>query len=244
MQILGVRIDNLSRQEILEKIGFFLNEEKPGTISGEKVRGKFHQIATVNPEFILKAQKDADFKNILNKCALNIADGIGIKYAFLRHGAWLRERIAGADLMEEILQIANEKKSALFLAIHPAGLSSYKEIRRVLNKKYPDIQITGAEIDPKKNKRWPAVSGCQLVFCNFGFPQQEKFINCVKNDTIRLAMGVGGAFDFVTGKVQRAPVWMRKIGLEWLWRLILEPRYRIKRIFNAIAVFPIKIIFS
>lgn len=232
MEILGIRIDNFSKQEILEKIEFFLKEEK------------FHQIATVNPEFILRAQNDREFKKILNETKLNVADGIGIRYAFLRYGRWLKVRMAGVDLMNEILRFANEKKLSLFLVIHKDGLSSYGEIKNFLNEKYPQIKISGGDFNPKKTKKWPKPKACQLIFCNFGFPQQEKFLNFAKNDTLNLAMGVGGSFDFLTGKVQRAPIWMRKIGLEWLWRLILEPKYRFKRIFNAVIEFPIKIILA
>lgn len=243
MDILGIRIDNLSKKEILEKIEFFLTEEK------------FHQVATVNPEFILRAQKDLEFKNILNKSDLNVADGVGIWYAFLRHFKSLEKRIAGVDLMEEVLKIANEKGLSLFLAIHRNGLSSFEDIKRTLNEKYPNIEIAGCDADPRKCKKIITMIDHSLVFCNFGFPAQEKFIHLLKNNQnsnlqlascqgkIRLAMGVGGSFDFVTGKIKRAPMWMQKIGLEWLWRFALEPRYRFKRIFNAIVVFPFKIIF-
>ena len=98
MNILGVRIDNLSKKEVLEKIEYFLSD------------GRFHQIVTVNTEFILQAQKDEDFKSILNTTDLNIADGVGIWFAFLRFGKLLKARIAGVDLMYEILRIVNEKR--------------------------------------------------------------------------------------------------------------------------------------
>jgi N-acetylglucosaminyldiphosphoundecaprenol N-acetyl-beta-D-mannosaminyltransferase len=81
----------------------------------------------------------------------------------------------------------------------------------------------------------------EILFCNFGAPHQEKFLNSLKSAKIRLAMGVGGSFDYVTGKLQRAPRAMRIFGLEWLWRLILQPK-RWRRIWNAVIVFPIKII--
>jgi len=244
VNILGVRIDNLNKKEILEKIEFFLTEET------------FHHIATVNPEFILRAQRDLGFKSILNNSDLNVADGVGIWYAFLRNFAYLKNRMAGVDLMEEVLKIANEKNETIFLAIHRNGLSLFEEIKGVLNEKYPNLIVDGMNIDPRKNKKILARINHAIVFCNFGFPEQEKFINLLKKKhnsdlrlsgyqgKIRLAMGVGGSFDFITKKIRRAPRWMQKIGLEWLWRFILEPRYRVKRIFNAVVVFPIKIIFK
>ncbi len=243
MHILGIRIDNLGKKEILEKIEFFLDEEK------------FHQIATINPEFILQAQKDCDFKNVINMCNLNVADGAGIGYAFLRFGKFLKTRLAGVDLLEEILKIANERKLNIFLAISKNGLSSYFEIKTVLEKKYPSLKIGGSDIElshqssfishqnREDDDRLP-ITDYDILFSNFGAPAQEKFINSQKNAKLRLAMGVGGSFDFITGKIVRAPIWMRAIGLEWLWRFAQEPKYRAKRIFNATIVFPIKILFS
>jgi len=232
MEILGVKIDNLSRKEVLEKVELFLHEDK------------FHQIATVNAEFILKAQKDGDFKNILNNCDLNVADTISIRYAFLRFGKYLKTRFAGADLMQEILKIANEKKLSVFLAISKNGLSSYEEIRNVLSLKYPNIEFGGANLDPLSFSSYDIQNTkYEILFCNFGAPFQEKFINSVKDAKISVAMGIGGSFDFITGKVKRAPKIMRYFGLEWLWRLILQPN-RWRRIWNAVIVFPIKVLIN
>ena len=231
MNILGVRIDNLSYSEVLGKIELFLGD------------GKFHQIATINPEFILEAQKNEEFKNILNGCDLNIADGIGIKFAFWRFGKLLKTRIAGADLMDKILEMADEKKLSVFLAVNKNGLSSYEELQNILSKKYPNIKFNGANIDPK-NCHMSHVTCSDILLCNFGAPYQEKFINSLKNDILGIAMGVGGSFDYITGKTKRAPKVMRIFGLEWLWRLIIEPKYRFKRVFNAVAIFPIKVIFN
>ena len=230
VNILGVRIDNFSKKEILEKIEFFLNEKH------------FHQIATVNPEFILQAQQKLLFKKVLNECNLNVADGIGIRYAFLRYGKWLKQRFSGVDLMHAILLMANKNSLEVFLAINKNGLSSYEETVEVLRKKYPNIAFSGKNIEPKSEAE-TIILDQQVLLCNFGAPEQEYFINKVKNDTIRLGMGVGGSFDFVTGKIKRAPKIMQFFGLEWLWRLIQQPR-RWKRIFNATILFSFKIIFT
>ena len=230
MKILGVRVDNMSKKEVFKKIESFLSD------------GKFHQIATVNPEFILEAQKDDEFKNILNSSDLNVEDGVGIWFAFLIFGKLLKSRVAGADLIQEILKMANEKKLSVFLAVNENGLSSYAETRNVLSKKYPNIEFGGADLDPQS----PYIihdTLYMILLCNFGAPYQEKFLNSLKNDIIRVAMGVGGSFDFITGKAKRAPRGMRIFGLEWLWRLILQPK-RWKRIWNAVIIFPIKVIFS
>ena len=235
MNILGVKVDNLSKQEIIDKISCFLNEDN------------FHQIATVNPEFILKAQKDEEFKNILNGCDLNIADGVGIKFAFWWFRNKLKSRMAGADLMQEILKIADEKKLKIYLATNKDGLSSFEEAREAILKQYPNLEIDGVNFEVSEvsevRPRYRGLTSEDVVFCNFGAPFQEKFLNSVKCDKIRLAVGVGGSFDYLTGKTRRAPKWMRIFGFEWFWRFLLQPK-RIRRIFDAVVVFPVKIILN
>lgn len=224
-----MRVDNFSREEILEKISCFLNEEK------------FHQVATVNPEFILEAEKDREFQKILNSCGLNVADGIGIRFAFWKFGEKLRCRMTGADLLEEILKIASNKGLEIFLAANSRGLSSWEETRDAILKKYPNLLIKGENLN-KNNPEYHVENGAtQLLFCNFGAPFQEKFLNFQKDGKIRLAVGVGGSFDYLTGKLKRAPKWMQFFGVEWFWRLMLQPK-RIKRIWNAVFVFPVKIL--
>lgn len=235
MDILDVRIDNFSRKEILEKIGFFLDEPR------------FHQIATVNAEFILEAQKNDKFRNILNSCDLNVADAISIRYAFLRYGKHLKCRLPGANLLLEILRIANEKNLGVFLVCKKNGLSNFQEIHDSISRIFPSLRIFGDDMDSDGlSYKIPDVE-FQVMLCNFGAPYQEIFLNSQKNDIIRLAMGVGGGFDFLTEKARRAPFFWRKVGLEWLWRLLQPQEYkfkilRIRRILRAIVIFPIKVI--
>jgi N-acetylglucosaminyldiphosphoundecaprenol N-acetyl-beta-D-mannosaminyltransferase len=238
MNILGVKVDNLSKEEIVGKISGFLSENK------------FHQIATVNQEFILTAQKDNEFRNILNNCDLNIADSIGIKFAFWRFGEKLKRRMAGVDLMQEILKIANEKKLKIYLAANSGGLSGWEETRDAIKRKYPELEIKGENISCHSwlDQESRGISNqvqdgkdADIIFANFGAPYQEKFLNLIKSDKIKLAVGVGGSFDYLTGQLKRAPKWMQFFGVEWFWRLLLQPK-RIKRIWNAAVVFPIELI--
>lgn len=233
MKILGIRIDNLSKKEILEKIEFFLDE------------ARFHHIATVNPEFILEAQRDKKFKDILSGADLNIADGAGIWFAFLRNFKFLRARMAGADLMFEILKIAEKNNLSIFLASYKGALSGWKETKKAILEIYPGLKINGVDLDKKTSQYKLPMLDNSIVFCSLGVPFQEKFIHSLKSlnqGKIRLAMGVGGSFDFLTGKRKRAPKIFQKLGLEWLWRFLGEPRRRAKRIWNAVIIFPIKII--
>jgi len=210
---------------------------------------KIHQIATVNPEFILEAQKNEAFKNILNSCDLNIADGVGIKFASWRYGKNLKCRMTGVDLMWKIIRLAHQNKLTVFLVANKDGLSTWEETRDVILKSYPDLEINGTNLDKSASYQIPASPAggpntrYQILFCNFGTPYQETFIKQQKNDTIMLAMGVGGSFDFLTGKVKRAPSFWRFLGMEWLWRLLLQPK-RWKRMWNAVIIFPIKIILN
>jgi N-acetylglucosaminyldiphosphoundecaprenol N-acetyl-beta-D-mannosaminyltransferase len=236
MHILGVKIDNISRKEILEKVNDFASEEK------------FHQIATVNPEFIIEAQKNPKFKKILNDCDLNVADGTGIFFAFLRFGKKLKCRFTGVDLMDRIMRVADKNNLGIFLAANDQGLSTWEETRDAMVKIYPGLNVDGDNISPENQNFELLSSTSQVVFCNFGAPAQEFFINHLKSDKIRIAMGVGGSFDFLTGKVKRAPGFWRLFGLEWLWRLAQKPDpnrpRRWKRIWRAIIIFPIRIVFN
>jgi N-acetylglucosaminyldiphosphoundecaprenol N-acetyl-beta-D-mannosaminyltransferase len=242
MKILGVEIDNLSRADILTQVERFLAEPK------------FHQIATVNPEFLVEADRNSEFRRVLSECDLRVADGFGISLvAFFRGVKW-KCRFPGVDLMEEVLKMANEKNLSVFLAVRADGLSSYDEVRSVVSQQYPRIKIGGGNFE---GSNWKLVTGnfggasqlpitdYGLLICNFGAPHQELFLAGLKaQDTkIRLALGIGGAFDYLTGKRSRAPKWLCAIGLEWLWRFASQPK-RWRRIWNATGIFLFKVVKS
>jgi N-acetylglucosaminyldiphosphoundecaprenol N-acetyl-beta-D-mannosaminyltransferase len=246
--IFNTRIDNIAKQDI------FL------TVEGFLESNLFHQIATVNPEFLLLSLKDTRFRNILNKCELNVADGVGIHFAFWRQRKKLQTRMAGADLMAYILQQAERKNLSVMCVVRKDGLSKWKDIRRALKKQYPKLRVEGIDIsitrhpelvlgsrtllDDIESKLFERIKKSHIILCNFGAPYQEVFLADFRKNTnaIRVAMGVGGSFDFLTGKTKRAPRLMRALGLEWLWRLFLQPR-RFKRIWNAVIVFPVRVLF-
>ncbi len=230
-EILGVKIDNLGRKEILEKVENFLQQDG------------FHQVATINPEFILEALRNQEFRDILNTCNLKIADGMGIQLAFLRKKKSLKCRMAGVDLMLEILRMAQEKSLKIFLAVNKSGLSSFKEIREAIWRAYPSLEIGGENIDIFDAEYRLPDDNSQILLCNFGAPYQENFLKKQKNDRIRLAMGVGGSFDYLTKKVIRAPKFLRQLGLEWFFRFIQQPK-RWLRIWRAVIIFPLKVILN
>ena len=255
MVILGIKINNLLCEEILRELEVLLTKQNK----------KFYQIITVNPEFILQAQKDKEFKGILNsKCTLNIADGIGLKFASWRQGKNLKCRWTGIDLMQEVLKLASKNKQKVFLIANKNGLSSWQETAKAIKKVYSDIEIGGinlgadaasprqqtivrqqSTLNIKKLQLRISTYNPDIIFCSLGAPIQEKILYSLRNNkNVKLAMGVGGSFDFLTGKIKRAPKWLQVIGLEWLYRLIQEPSYRWRRIFRAVIIFPIRVLFK
>lgn len=221
MQIFGVPIDNLSRQAILNQIHAWLRSET------------FHRIATVNPEFLLLAQENPSFKQSLLLADLCIADGVGINFPFWLAGEELQDRFPGADMLKAILETAEREHYPIGLFLHEHGLSSPEKIRRTLRSLYPELVIVPTDV---------ILSGAKIIFCNYGAPLQEFHLESLRTKSrAQLVMGVGGAFDFLTGTRSRAPRLFQKLGLEWLWRLAQQPS-RFRRIWNAVVIFPIKVI--
>lgn len=220
MELLGISISGASHEEILDHVRVFLFESK------------FHRIATVNPEFLVLATKDEVFRQSLLRADLCIADGFGVVLAGILQGEKMT-RFPGADLVKEILTLAERENYGVSLVLKKDGLSSYEEIKEALLKKHPGLRIA-SELEQS-----------EIILCNFGAPEQEIFLENLRSNpgNIRLAIGVGGSFDYLTNKLRRAPKVMRFLGLEWLWRLILQPK-RVQRIWNAVIVFSIKVLFQ
>ena len=243
MKILGVKIDNLSLNEVLNKVEGFLKDDKQ------------HYIVTPNPEFLVKAQKDEEFKRILNNADLSIPDGVGLILASILYGDKIKQRITGVDLMEAICEKAAEKKWSVFL--FGAGEGIAKKAGENLKGRYRGLRVDGSsrsdfferftlkgsDASQKNLNRSLQYELPAILFVALGAPKQEKWINenLKKMPNVKLAIGVGGAFDFISGNIKRAPNFIRLLGLEWLWRLIIQP-WRIKRVLNAIIIFPLLIL--
>ena len=231
VKILGVRFDAITQKDCLKQIENWAHGDAQ------------HYITTPNPEIVLKAHKDKEFKEILNQSSLNVADGTGtILVSRLKHGKVLPERITGTDLMKQVIEKSSAK---IFL------LGAAPGVAEKVRDKFSNTNITGCFAgSPNEKDSTLAVekinnSKAQILFVAFGAPKQEKWIaeNLKKLKTVRVAIGVGGAFDFHAGKIKRAPARMRKLGLEWLYRLFKQPS-RIKRIYNAVIKFPITALFN
>lgn len=238
VDLLGVQIDNLSLQEVLEKVKVFLASKHQ------------HFIVTPNPEFLVAAESDKQFKEILNYADLAIADGIGLIKAAKWQGKSL-QRVTGVDLIWAIPELAQEEENnwPIFLLGAEEGVADAAAQRLI--EEFPNLNIagtsSGGEIDLNQTD-YELISQINAVkpkvlFVAFGQIKQEKWIfkNLDKLPSVKLAIGVGGAFDYVAGDVPRAPQILRKLGLEWLFRLIQEPT-RWKRIYTAVIIFPFLVI--
>jgi len=243
--ILGINISTKSKIEILKRISAFLND------------GRQHALVTPNPEFLIEAHKNEEFFYVLNHADLAVSDGSGLTLAALFLGERLH-RFPGADLVLEICRMAEREGKSIFLLGGEFGEG--KEAAEKLRSFFPELKIAGAEAGLKKGK-WKLERGewlegkaendellrkinaakPDIIFTAFNHPRQEiwNFHNLPLMPSVKIAAGVGGTFNFLAGRVKRAPRIMRSLGLEWLWRLILEP-WRLKRIIDAVIVFPLK----
>ena len=226
-------------------IGLTSKETLRGTIRRWLSKRTFHRIATVGPEFLLRARSSKQFHTNLLQADLCVADGVGVTIAGWLFGKRI-ERFPGADLLLEILREAERRHLSVFLAVRKDSLSSLDEIQTALLKECPTLKVYGFEFEKRTTLHSLPAPHSQflthhatIVFCNFGAPGQEYFLESLRGrgKHVRLAMGVGGAFDFLTGKLPRAPRVFQYIGLEWLWRFLLQPS-RFRRIWNAIVMFP------
>jgi len=216
ISILGVSVHDVTTEETLALIDQFVRDGTP------------RQICTVNPEFIMMAQRDAEFKRILNHSALNLPDGIGVVWAAKRLGHPLRERVAGSDLVGLIANRAQRTSWRIFLLGAAEGVAEQAAI--ILRECYPQIHIVGAyagspgpeeEADIAARVR---SSKADVLLVAYGAPKQDKWIDRnIERTGAAVALGIGGSLDFIVGRQKRAPRWMQRLGLEWLYRLVREP---------------------
>jgi N-acetylglucosaminyldiphosphoundecaprenol N-acetyl-beta-D-mannosaminyltransferase len=228
MYIFGIKIGKDKEKDILNKCFNALNKGK---------NGKPLFMVTLNPEILLNAKKDRGYRKIINSFRLRVIDGFGIKLV-----SWLKkrpigDRISGADLAKTLLERAEKLNLKIGIVFNKNGLSSEKEIKNIFKD---SKQVNFLGIDRKnKNPDLKKIEGSHLVLVALGHPEQETLIyyHISQLSEVKLAIGIGGTLDFWTGKKKRAPEILRKIGLEWFWRLIIQPS-RFKRIFRATIIFP------
>lgn len=275
--ILGTKVDfGLTRMEVLEQIESILR--KDGS----------NYVCTTNPEFIIEAKNDPTFRDIINNSYLSIPDGVGVLLAknylegvekfrrgplfalkALLYGLWLGvslnfskdllgERIAGVDLVEDLVGLSHERGYTIFLL--GGGLGAQEDIAQVakdrLLEKYPRARIIGAtsRFSPSENDDATTLSyihecleaqnvtGLDILFVAYGHGNQEKWI--VRNSAkipAKISVGVGGTLDYLSGRRIRPSSFFRALNLEWLVRLVKQPHLRIVRVAKAVIVFPLMV---
>jgi len=239
--ILGINISDLSAADALAKIVGFLAGE------GQ------HYVVTPNPEIILAAAEDEELFYVLNKADISLADGFGLKVAGWILGEDIK-RATGSDMTLEILKRAAKDGHRVMVLNWRDGLSTAEEISSSLKEKFPGLNFSVIDISREKFLEADEVSRINayapvILFNTLGISYQEKlmFHNLRRLPSVKVALGVGGSFDFITGQAKRAPKTLRVLGLEWLWRLLVSlggrgKSRRFRRIYRAIFVFLGKIL--
>jgi len=250
--ILEIPIDWISETELETLLKRFVASQNP------------HHITTVNPEFVVLSQTNPGFKAILQQSDLSLADGTGIVLAqtFLdakppknHFSQWLKfgtlglrflfvpqsftyKRITGVALTHELLRLSSEGKWRVFLLGAAPGVA--QAASTLWQEQYPELIIAGAS---SANPDDPTIiqeikqSKPDILLVAYGAPKQEVFIaQHAKSLHIPIMVGVGGTFDYAVGTIHRGPRFIQAIGLEWLMRLLQQPK-RFKRIYRSTIIF-------
>lgn len=196
------------------------NEVLEYIFKGLKKDGQKMSIFTLNSEIIVAAQKNNHFKQVLNNASLGLPDSIGVIWAGNLLGKKIPGRITGVDVMEKLCQRA--AKEGFTVGLIGGKPKVAERTAECLVHKYPGLRVNFAGSEGKIPKT-------DMLFVAFGFPKQELWIaQNLSKLPVKMAMGVGGAFDFLSGDIPRAPKWLQTLGFEWLFRLIVQP-WRLRR---------------
>ena len=207
--------DDLTREEAVQAGAKLLEEDK------------FHYVVTPNPEFILAAGKDEEFRRVLNSADLVLADGIGVVYSAKIKGTPLKGRVPGIEFAADMLSCLSQRGGRLYLLGAKPGVA--EEAGRRIAEQYPGVTLCGAQDgyfqDEEAALLKVAAARPDLLFVCLGAPKQETWMaRWGRHTGARLAIGLGGALDVFAGAVERAPESWQKLGLEWAYRLKKEPQ--------------------
>ena len=231
-RILGVRVDCLDMTAALAQIERFVDEGGP------------HLVATVNPEFVMQAQTDREFARVLQDADLCLPDGVGVVWAARRQGCDMRGPVAGVDLVQPLAAMCARRGRRLFLLGAAPGVAADLAARLREANEGLEVNAHSGAPDPahdletlhRIHDHHPDV-----LLVAYGAPAQEMWIDRLKDRLgVSVAIGVGGAFDYLTGRVPRAPAWMRRARLEWLGRLLRQP-WRVRRM-AVLPVYAVKVL--
>jgi N-acetylglucosaminyldiphosphoundecaprenol N-acetyl-beta-D-mannosaminyltransferase len=221
----GVRVDRVDMRETLTRIEAFIAGRAP------------RRIVTVNLEYVRHAHNDPQFRAALDAADLAVADGMPLVWLSRLSGRPLRERIAGVDLADRLAALASRKGYSVFFL--GAGPGVAQSTARALQERYPGLRVAGTYTPPlgefsaeEQQKIDEAIAAARpdILLVALPTPRQELWNHAnARRWNVPVVIGVGAAFDMLSGGIRRAPAWMRRSGLEWLFRLVREPRRLWKR---------------
>lgn len=216
VEILGVQVDAVTMAQAVERIANLIAAGKPSLV------------ATANAEMLLRATHDAELKSILNAAKLVVPDGAGTVWAARHLGKHMPERVAGADLVLELMKLAPRKDWKFFLFGSAPGIADKAKLKA--ESLCPGIKIVGTRNGYFTAADEPAIieqiksARADILLAALGVPKQEKWLAAHLNElNIPVSIGVGGTLDVMAGVVRRAPLWMQRARLEWLFRAMLQP---------------------
>jgi N-acetylglucosaminyldiphosphoundecaprenol N-acetyl-beta-D-mannosaminyltransferase len=226
-----VGVHDCDEDGAVEALRGFLREGSPGV----------HQVATVNPEFIMEARHNRQFRDLLNSAALATPDGIGIILAARLLGRPLRGRATGVAIVDRLAALSAAEGYGLFLLGAAPGVADLAA--QELDRRHPGVRVVGTYAGSPRNEDWPDIrerlhdAQPDVLLVAYGAPRQDLWIGQHRGAlpaSVKIAMGVGGVFDYMSGRVPLAPPVLRRLGLEWVYRLVRQP-WRWRRILRVLA---------
>lgn len=223
--ILKKTVSTTTRQQVLEEI-----------LKNTSSKGAFFHIVSLNPEILMAAKQDPEFLDIVLKAQMTIIDGVGIQLAAERFGIQVGERYSGVDLMSDLLKMAHTRRLRVLLVGGGPKIAEAVVNRQKEGGSKADLYFSEGFTDIHKPTQAElaaidsivATARPHIIFAAFGSPAQEKWLWHNRAQLACICMGVGGSFDFLAGVVPRAPRLVRRLGMEWLFRLIHQP-WRVRR---------------
>lgn len=225
VSLLGLPVDRVTLPEAVDLLS---DRIEAGRAQAAGTPGRTAQVVTLNPEMLMRSREQPGLQALIRAADLVVADGVGILWAARLLGTPLSGRVTGVELTEGLARRAAERGWRLFLLGAAPGVAEATAAR--LERDFPGLRIAGAfSGTPRREGDEEAIariraSGADIVLVAYGSPAQEYWIARARERLgAAVAIGVGGTFDFLAGRVPRAPQWMRRAGLEWLYRLWREP---------------------
>lgn len=226
--VLGVPVDDVTIDEAVDRVFDF--------VSDGRARHRCHQVATVNVDFVVNALRDPELLAVLQRTSLSIPDGMPIVWGSKFLNSPLRQRVAGADLVPALVARSVERGARVQLFGAAPGIAA--GVARTLREQFPGSIVEGeagphfaraADVDPSELESIREFDP-DICCVAMGNPKQEEFIARFGAELgVPVMIGIGGTLDFLAGNTRRAPMWMRRAGLEWIHRAMSEPRRLARR---------------